>query len=90
MDLLDLVSSDDNIQSRLSDMSPSSFIREKLSDVKCMFEEAKLLFTNSISPERLNSLMTLHSSMIFKVFQLTSLPRFGYILSLKKRPGNVH
>ena len=47
MDLLDLVSSDDNIQSRLSDMSPSSFIREKLSDVKCMFEEAKLLFTNS-------------------------------------------
>ena len=30
--------------------------------------------------------MTLHSSMIFKVFQLTSLPRFGYILSPKKDP----
>ena len=28
--------------------------------------------------------MTLHSSMIFKVFQLTSLPRFGYISSPKK------
>ena len=46
MDLLDLVSSDDNIQSRLFDMSPSSFIRGKFFDVKCMFEEAKLLFTN--------------------------------------------
>ena len=45
MDLLDLVSSDDNIQSRLFDMSPSSFIRGKFSDVKYMFEEAKLLFT---------------------------------------------
>ena len=46
MDLLDLVSSDDNIQSRLFHMSPSSFIRGKFSDVKYMFEEAKLLFTN--------------------------------------------
>ena len=46
MDLLDLVSSDDNIQSRLFDMSPSSFIREKFSEVKYMFEEAELLFTN--------------------------------------------
>ena len=46
MDLLDLVSSDDNIQARLFDMSPSSFIRGKFSDVKYMFEEAKLLFTN--------------------------------------------
>ena len=45
MDLLDLVSSDDNIQSRLFDMSPSSFIKGKFSDVKYMFEEAKLLFT---------------------------------------------
>ena len=46
MDLLNLVSSDDNIQSRLFDMSPSSFIRGKFSDVKYTFEEAKLLFTN--------------------------------------------
>ena len=46
MDLLDLVSSDDNIQSTLFDMSPSSFIRRKFSDVKYMFKEAKLLFTN--------------------------------------------
>ena len=46
MDLLDLVSSDDNIQSRLFDMSPCSFIRGKFSDVKYMFEEIKLLFTN--------------------------------------------
>ena len=42
MDLLDLVSSDDNMQARLFDMSPSSFIRGKFSDVKYMFEEAKL------------------------------------------------
>ena len=42
MDLLDLVSSDDNIQSRIFDMSPSSFIWEKFSDVKYLFEEAKL------------------------------------------------
>ena len=41
-----LVSSDDNIQSRLFDMSPSSFIRGKFSDVKYTFEEAKLLFKN--------------------------------------------
>ena len=41
-----LVSSDDNIQSRLFDMSPSSFIRGKFSDVKYTFEEAKLLCTN--------------------------------------------
>ena len=46
IDLLDLVSSDDNIQSRLFDVSPSSFIRGKFSDVKYTFEEAKLLFTN--------------------------------------------
>ena len=46
MDLLDLVSSDDNIQSRLFDMSPSSFIRGKFPDVKYMFEETKLLFIN--------------------------------------------
>ena len=47
MDLLDLVSSDTNIQSRLFDTSPSSLIRQrKFSDVKYMFEEAKLLFTN--------------------------------------------
>ena len=46
MDLLDLVSNDDNIQSRLFDLSPSLFIRGKFSDVKYMFEEAKLLFTN--------------------------------------------
>ena len=46
MDLLDLVSSDDNIQSRLFDMSLSSFVRGKFSEVKYMFEEAKLLFTN--------------------------------------------
>ena len=45
IDLLDLVSNDDNIQSRLFDLSPSSFIRGKFSDVKYMFEEAKLLFT---------------------------------------------
>ena len=42
MDLLDLVSSDDNIQCRLFDI----YIRGKFSDVKYMFEEAKLLFTN--------------------------------------------
>ena len=46
MDLLDFVSRDDNIQSRLFDISPSSVIRGKFSDVKYMFEEAKLLFTN--------------------------------------------
>ena len=46
IDLLDLVSSDDNIQSRLFDVSPSSFIRGKFSEVKYTFEEAKLLFTN--------------------------------------------
>ena len=46
MDLLDLVSSDDNIQSRLFDVSPSSFIRGKFSDVKYTFKEAKLFFTN--------------------------------------------
>ena len=46
MDSLDLVFSDDNIQPRLFDMSPSSFIRGKFSDVKYVFEEAKLLFTN--------------------------------------------
>ena len=43
---MDLVSGDDNIPSRLFDMSPSSFIRGTFSDVKYMFEEAKLLFTN--------------------------------------------
>ena len=42
MDLLYLVSSDDNIQSRLFGMPPSSFIWGKFSDVKYMFEEAKL------------------------------------------------
>ena len=42
MDLLDLVSSDNNIQSRLFDVSLSSFIRGKFSDVKYTFEEAKL------------------------------------------------
>ena len=46
MDLQDLVSSDDDIQSRLFDMSPSSFIRGKFSNIKYTFEEAKLLFTN--------------------------------------------
>ena len=55
MDLLDLVSSDDNMQARLFDMSPSSFIRGKFSDVKYMFEEAKLCLEISISRERLNS-----------------------------------
>ena len=49
MDLLDLVSGDDNIQSRLFDMSPSSFITGKVSDVKYMFEEAKLLFSRKAS-----------------------------------------
>ena len=55
MDLLDLVSSDDNIQSRLFDMSPSSFIRGKFSDVKYMFEEAKLLFTNFYFSRKANN-----------------------------------
>ena len=43
MDLLDLVSSDDNIQSRLFDMSPSSFIRGKFSDVKYICLKKKTL-----------------------------------------------
>ena len=34
-----------SVQTWLFDMSPSSFIRENFSDVKYMFEEAKLLFT---------------------------------------------
>ena len=50
-----LVSSDDNIQSRLFDMSPSSFIRGKFSDVKYMFEEAKLLFTNFYFSRKANN-----------------------------------
>ena len=37
VDLLDLVSSDDDIQSRLFDVSPSSFIRGKFSDVKYIY-----------------------------------------------------
>ena len=41
MDLLDLVSSDD----KMICLHPP-FIRGKFSDVKYMFEEAKLLFTN--------------------------------------------
>ena len=47
MDLLDLVSSDDNIQSRLFDLSPSSFNWGKVSDVKYTFEKQNSnLFTN--------------------------------------------
>ena len=53
MDLLDLVSSDDNIQSRLFDMSPSSFITGKFSDVKYMFEKQNSCLQISISRERL-------------------------------------
>ena len=52
MDLMDLISSDANIQSRLLDLSPSSFTRGKFSDVKYIFEEAKLLFTNFYSSRK--------------------------------------
>ena len=38
MDFMDLVPSDANIQSRLFDMSPSSFIRAKFSDVKFILD----------------------------------------------------
>ena len=49
---MDLISSDASIQSRLFDLSPSSFIRGKFSDVKYIFEEAKLLFTNFYSSRK--------------------------------------
>ena len=86
MDLLDLVSSDDNVQSTLFDMSPFSFITGKFSDVKYIFEEAKLLFTNSISRETLNSFED--SSFIYD-FQSFSInfpsQSWLYIISLQKK-----
>ena len=85
MDLLDLVSSDDNIQSRLFDMSPSSFIRGKFSDVKYMFEEANSCLQISISRERLN---TFDDSSFIYAFQsfLIDFPSqiWLYIISKKK------
>ena len=85
MDLMDLISSDANIQSRLLDLSPSSFIRGKFSDVKYIFEEAKLLFTNSISRERLNSFDDSSFIYDFQSFSIDFPSQIWlYIISQKK------
>ena len=85
MDLLDLVSSDDNIQSRLFDKTPSSFIRGKFSDVKYMFEEAKLLFTNFYSRERLDSFDDSSFIYYFQSFSIDFPSQIWlYIISQKK------
>ena len=87
MDLRDLVPSNDNIQSRLFHMSPSSFIRGKFSDVKYMFEEANSCLQISISRERLN---TFDDSSFIYAFQsfLIDFPSqiWLYIISKKKDP----
>ena len=76
MDLLDLVSSDDNIQSRLFDMSPSSFIRGKFSDVKYMFEASR---------ERLNSFDDSSFIYDFQSFSIDFPSQIWlYIISQKK------
>ena len=78
MDLLDLVSSDDNIQSRLFDMSPSSFIRGKFSDVKYMFEASR---------ERLNSFDDSSFIYDFQSFSIDFPSQIWlYIISQKKDP----
>ena len=87
MDLLDLVSSDANIQSRLSDMSPSSLIRQwKFSDVKDMFEEAKLSFTNFYSSRKVKRFGWLFIYPRFSIFFNSDFPSqiWLYITSQKK------
>ena len=69
---MDLVSSNANIQYRLINMSLSSLIRgtqRKFSDIKYMFEEAKLSVTNFYTARKAkNVLLTLYSSKVIKVF----------------------
>ena len=87
MDFLDLVSSDDNIKSRLFDMSPSSFIRGTFSDVKYVFEEAKLLFPNFYfsRSERLNSFDDSSFIYDFQSFSIDFPSQIWlYIISQKK------
>ena len=55
MDLLDLVSSDDNIQSRQFDMSPSSFISRKFLMYNICLKKQNSCLEISVSRERLNS-----------------------------------
>ena len=86
MDLMDLISSDANIQSRLLDLSPSSFIRGKFSDVKYIFEEAKLLFTNFYSSRKVQKFWWLFIHPRFsKFFNGVPFPDLAkYIIPQKK------
>ena len=85
---MDLVPSDANIQSRLFDMSPSSFIRAKFSDVKFMFENSCLQI--SIARERLKRFDDSSFIQDFQRFSIEFPSQIWLsILSLKKRPVNV-
>ena len=83
---MDLISSDANIQSRLFDLSPSSFIRGKFSDVKYIFEEAKLLFTNFYSSRKAQKFWWLFIHPRFsKFFNGVPFPDLAkYIIPQKK------
>ena len=83
---MDLISSDANIQSRLLDLSPSSFTRGKFSDVKYIFEEAKLLFTNFYSSRKVQKFWWLFIHPRFsKFFNWVPFPDLAkYIISQKK------
>ena len=87
MDLLDLVSSDDNVQSRLFYMSPSSLMRGKFSDVKyniCLKKQNSCLQI-SISLERLNSFDDSSFTYDFKSFSIDFPSQIWlYIISQKK------
>ena len=88
MDLMDLISSDANIQPRLFDLSPSSFIRGKFSDVKYIFQEAKLLFTNFYSSRKAQKFWWLFIHPRFsKFFNWVPSQIWLSISSLKKRPA---
>ena len=83
---MDLISSDANIQPRLFDLSPSSFIRGKFSDVKYIFEEAKLLFTNFYSSRKVQKFWWLFIHPRFsKFFNWVPFPDLAkYIIPQKK------
>ena len=83
---MDLISSDANIQSRLLDLSPSSFTRGKFSDVKYIFEEAKLLFTNFYSSRKVQKFWWLFIHPRFsKFFNGVPFPDLAkYIIPQKK------
>ena len=88
MDFMDLVLSDANIQSRLFDMSLSSFIRGKFSAVKFMFENSCLQI--SIAGERLKRFDDSSFIQDFQSFSIEFPSQIWLsILSLKKRPVNV-